>query len=406
MLNSSELFSIVSKSSVLFDTQEKGFEEMPTPKMPTIGSVPVLAGGYDNGNTDVCFSMKTNRGVQKRQFANVYADGDYQTVVRSAKAVGGKVDDTILPYGHYILEYGTGSNKVSKIIGEKVFADQLEPMTTHLLPDRYSNSTALEGLMVASADCLAPGIREYGLIVVTGVPITKHNDATIAAIEAALKGSHTFKLNNIERTMHVYDVTTVVEAAGALLHFGQAPRGQWQGVIDIGGGTTDLAVFDGSRPVYHYCASKKIGVGTAASQLKARFLAKYNRELPLHLAYRWLNQFVHQTVYTPQLRNLQGDFIPAQEINELIIPILRSVGNSIVEFVGQTWQEKILDMQKFIYPAGGGPYYFMKQLVTAFPFLKPVVDPEMGNAEGYRGLAERILATRHPSLVQQYTEAV
>src|SRR5207244_1303408 len=111
----------------------------------------------------------------------------------------------------------------------------------------WTNHASLEMLMVTSA-ALIPD-AEYGLHVVTGLPISIYqaDPAHPNLVREALEGTHRFKLNDQQRIMHVLTVKTIMEGAGALIVHGSHEE-VLQGVIDIGGKTTDLFVAKGQRP--------------------------------------------------------------------------------------------------------------------------------------------------------------
>lgn len=68
-----------------------------------------------------------------------------------------------------------------------------------------------------------------------------------------------FWLNGERRVMHVHSVKCMMEGAGALIAYGSNDDNTLQGVIDIGGQTTDLFLAKGQRPLSNLSRAKRLG---------------------------------------------------------------------------------------------------------------------------------------------------
>jgi len=179
-----------------------------------------------------------------------------------------------------------------------------------------------------------------------------------------------------------------MEGAGALIAYGSDDDTMLQGVIDIGGQTTDLFLAKGQRPLSNLCKGKPLGVAAAADRFNQRFREAYGRSLHLEVCKELLYQHVHQMEYR-QVRDGNGKLISPTQLQALIEGALREIGQAITTFVAASWNEHIFDINRVII-VGGGAYYFSSDLQGRFGNASPVGKPEMANAAGYASLAEVI----------------
>ena len=345
--------------------------------------------GHDFGNSETCSVLIGQGWHQERQIPSVFAAGTWAEVQRFAGTSGKSVNE-YLQFGHYVLSYMDQQNRtVEKYIGQKVFDDALKPSTTRADQERYwRNNYNLEALMVSSASCIQEHL--YGLHVVTGLPIHLYSPENAQLVQAALGGTHTFKLNGIDRSMVVHSVKVVAEGAGALIAYGSNEPDEIEGVIDIGGETTDLYVAKGQRPLRALCDGHAIGVASAADHFSLKFRETYKRALSLDMCYHLLRQHVARMPYT-QIHDSNRQIIPAFELQEMIDDALTVTGQEIATFVAQRWKDFLLDMKRILI-VGGGAHYFKNAIHQRVNYAKSVPRPEMANATGYANLAALILA--------------
>ncbi|HLI68731.1 MAG TPA: ParM/StbA family protein [Ktedonobacteraceae bacterium] len=347
-----------------------------------------FAYGHDFGNSEIAGVLLGQGWKQERQIPSVFAPGTWREVETFAGSLGKSVQD-YLHFGHYVLSYVNERDQlVEKYLGQKVFDDGLSPSTTRADQERYwRNNYSLEALMVGSASCVQE--QSYGLHVVTGLPIHLYTPEHARRVEAALLGSHVFTLNGRERSMVVHSVKVVAEGAGALIAYGSNDSEVIEGVIDIGGETTDLYGARGQRPIRAMCDGLSRGVAAAADLFNQKFRENYGRALSLNRCMQLLRQHVNKEAYT-DVRDAQRRVVQAGEIANLIETALATVGQEIATFVAQKWKEQQFEMQRALI-VGGGAYYFTPSIIERLPFAKAVPRPEMANALGYATLAEAIL---------------
>lgn len=354
-----------------------------------MNTFPVYALGHDFGNADTCLNLINSGMRMERRIPSVSCIGSWRKVIAAAHGAGREVKDFVQA-NHYILEYDhqEEGRRVEKYIGQKVFDDGAKPMETHGDSSRYwVNNYNLEMLMVGSASLVAD--TEYGLHVVTGLPISIYLDDPQNAenVRNALLGTHRFALNGRQRVMHVLSVKVVMEGAGALIAQG-SNQDVLQGVIDIGGRTTDLYVAKGQKPRPSNAKGFSMGVTTAVDRFNEKFREECGYSLSLETRQALLKQFVQGQ----PLRNVkakQGGYIESRRIAALIDAALREVGQDIATAVVAAWDDILMDMDMILI-VGGGAYYFAEDIQARLDQAKKAYKPEFANVVGYASLAELI----------------
>lgn len=343
--------------------------------------------GHDFGNSEICGVLTGHGYHQNRQIPSVYAPGTWREVETMAASAGKSVRE-YLQFGHFVLSYRTGQDQlIEKIIGQKVFDDGLQPSTTRADRERYwRNNYSLEALMVGSAS--ANSETGYGLHVVTGLPVHLYTLENTQAVIDSLLGAHTFTLNNEPRTMVVESVKVVAEGAGALVAYAVSDN-QIEGVIDVGGQTTDLYAARGQKPIRAMCKNLQKGVAAAADLFNTKFIENYGRPLSLYTCQLLMRQHVAQDPYL-DVRDSQRRIVQPGDLAALIDYALDTIGQEIATFVAQAWADHMYDVSRALI-VGGGAHYFKQAIQARLPFAKSVPAPEMANAEGYARLAEAII---------------
>jgi hypothetical protein len=365
-------------------------------------SLPVFAYGHDFGNSETCGVLIGKGWHQERQIPSVFAPGSWREVESFAGSLGKTVNE-YMQFGHYVLEYqNQKDHTVEKFIGRKVFDDGLQPSTTRADQERYwRNNYNLEALMVGTASCVPDA--SYGLHVVTGLPIHLYSPENAQQVQATLSGTHIFKMNGLERSMTVLSVKVVAEGAGALIAYGSNESEAIEGVIDIGGETTDLYAARGQRPLKALCDGQSIGVARATDLFNQKFRETYGRALSLDVCSTLLRQHVGRVPYM-EIRDVQRRLVQTANLSQLIEAALSAVGQEISTFVAQRWKDYLFEMGRILI-VGGGAYYFKQSIHERINFAKAVPKPEMANAAGYSSLAEAILARASASPATSSVEA-
>ncbi len=347
----------------------------------------IYALGHDFGNSETCLVLHYANGFVERRIPSVTAPGSWKLLENTAAGMGKSVQET-LASNHYVLEYDSpqpsGVQHIEKYVGHKAFESPHLSETRGDLERYWKNRHSLELLMVGSASMVSPA--EYGLHLVTGLPITTYSQEHASLVEQALTGSHLFWLNGEQRIMHVLSVKVIMEGAGALIAYG-SPH-DLQGVVDIGGQTTDLFFAQGQKPIADFCRGKALGVAAAADRVQLRFREEYGSALSPEKCRSLLYQHVHRMPYE-QTRSRKG-LVSDIALGTLIESALSEIGQDIATFVVAAWGEKLLDLDRILL-VGGGAHYFASHIQERIEHATQTPKPEMANATGYAGLAALIL---------------
>lgn len=350
-------------------------------------SYPVFAYGHDFGNSENCGVLTAQSGRIERRLPSVTAIGSWKTVEATAAGMGKSVRDILAP-AHYVLEYDDNGRRIEKVVGQKVYDDGSQPTFTNGDSSRYwVNNYSLEFLMVSSASVLSQ--REYGLHVVTGLPISIYlEDASNRLrVEHALKGTHVFWFNGEQRTLHVESVKVIMEGAGALIAWGSNDE-VLQGVIDIGGHTTDLYVANGMKPQASNSKGFSKGVIKASERFSALFREACNTTLPVNVCNQLLLQHVSGKPYKG-INDKFGNRVPVDRVHALLAIAIREIGQEIAGEVIRLW-DSILSQVDVVLIVGGGAHYFAEEIQARIPKATVPYVPEMANCYGYDMLAEAI----------------
>ena len=351
---------------------------------------PVLAFGHDFGNASECGVLVGGIGKVECQIPSIASIGSWQKVVSAAHGSGQSVNDILAP-DHYVLEYNSNGTRIEKYIGNKVYADGATPLTSHGDSSRYwLNNYSLEMLMVSTASVIRD--HEYGVHVVTGLPIKIYLDDAnnIALVKNALQGTHVFMLNGIQRVMHVESVNVIMEGAGALIEHG-SKMDVLQGVIDLGGRTTDLYVSRGQKPRAANSVGFDMGVASAAERFSEKFREAYHYAPSFETVQALLRQHVAGEMYRT-VRDKGHERVPDERLAALLNSSLREIGKEIATKIAAAWDNTLNEFD-IILIVGGGAYYFAEDIQARIPGARVAPKPAMANAFGYARLADAI-ATR------------
>jgi hypothetical protein len=363
-----------------------------------MNTYPFFAYGHDFGNSETCAVLLAPGLHQERRIPSVASLGNWQRYVATAQGAG--LDNIQVQHNHYILEYDQAEEKnevhrVEKIIGQKVFDDGATPLQTIGDSSRYwVNGYSLEMLMVGAGSIIAHD--EFGVYVVTGLPIGVYLDdpTNKERVKQALRGDHRFWLNGRERLMHVLDVGCIMEGAGALIAYGST-EDVLQGVIDIGGHTTDLYCSKGQKPRQALCQGIALGVATAAERLNDKFREHFGYSPTLETLRELMSQHVHEQPLRP-VRDKKHQTIDSSLLHTLVDAALREVGREIATAVIRAWDRAMPEIDQ-VRVVGGGAHYFINDIQERIKHAQKTHRPEMANAEGYAALADRLARHAAPS---------
>lgn len=102
-----------------------------------------------------------------------------------------------------------------------------------------------------------PGVNSVKLV--TGQPITSHNDTEKDKLKEMLQGSHEFIVNGVLRYLYIEEVGIAAEGAGA---FWSNPQSGKVRIIDVGSGTINVATIQNKKIINNASATFNFGVET------------------------------------------------------------------------------------------------------------------------------------------------
>jgi hypothetical protein len=220
-------------------------------------------------------------------------------------------------------------------------------------------------------------------------------------IKEALKGDYEFTLDgDTWRKAHIEVGAVVMEGAGALIASGAIIQNKTteSGVIDIGGGTTDLYVQRNNIPISEFCKGKRVAVETAQTILMEAFEAKYSPRVLTALEAR---DIMHAFAAPGKKKNypqisVYGKAVDVSELHSMTAEAVNQVAGDILSFVSSAWRQAG-GAARFdpVLLIGGGFYYFFDAIKKRIPHLTAPEDPTHANAIGYATLAARQLLNRN-----------
>ena len=363
--------------------------------------LPIFAYGHDYGNAEtagVVIDLAT--GAQRAlSMSSATALGSLKDLANKlsgfGKTVTGNPADCLASDEH-VLEF----RDEELFLGNLALKQSRSPETGRDDIGRYESVRSLQMLLATSG--LLTHHREYQLQVVTGLPVASFGNTELRKrVRANLEGvtgEHVFKLDGVERLAKIKGTKIIMEGAGALIAYGTPNTTALQGVIDIGGRTTDLFVAEGQRPIIDHCAGKPLGVERAADLVSERFEQAYSRPLKLAERRAIFHAHVNQRTYPDIIA--QGQSVNTFELRDWVETALKTVGNEIVSFVASKWHSsesgEVAGDISPIALVGGGAYYFAPALRNRIHHLTIPHKPELANAVGYAALAYQLTQQLRP----------
>lgn len=336
--------------------------------------------GHDFGNAETCGVMLVRNRKVSRSVPTAIAQGDLDILNKLGVDLGPN---------HFVFR-GQG-NSTEQFVGDLALEQSSMSFSGRGDPTRYWSSKSLT-MLLTIASSLADD-TEFGLNVVTGLPVETYlgDPDSRKRIKSTLEGTHVFSVNERQRTIHVKVDRVIMEGAGATIAYGSRDQ-MVQGVIDIGGRTTDLFVSQGQKPLRHLCAGKPLGVEMAGDLLSDRFQKRYGRKLK--------GLEVRQILRASPLPTIvaRGNEVP--DLANMAQESLKQIGDEIISFVCAQWSEseagsEVASSFSSVLAIGGGAHYFYDQLHDRIPNLLFINHPEEANAYGYAVFAEQQLQRLH-----------
>lgn len=338
--------------------------------------------GLDAGNSEANAVIGTGRHQRSMTIPSFIGSGSAAELAR-IRSGGGRSDEP-LREGEYVLETG----HQSWFVGDLALAQSLDADSQRGNESRYWSGHALRLLMVLAGSLIKD--KSFTVRVVTGLPVQVWSEHNAGLVADSFNGNHTFTLNGVKRAMLVDGVTVIMEGAGALIAHGSADEVP-QGVIDVGGKTTDLFYATGQEANMPRCGGTAWGVERVADAVND-MLRRNAKARPL--SSQELRSVLRAYAAGQPLPTLYNNGEP-MTLNGELRDALAVVGGQISSFVSQTWRPqmaagRVAGDARTVLLVGGGAHYFARELRHLIPHLTVPADPELANARGYRELGEAL----------------
>jgi hypothetical protein len=345
--------------------------------------------GFDAGNSEATLTTAPESGRgESLTIPSFVGSGRLDALLR----IRGGIGDGKLAAGEVALDH----DGREVFVGELALAQSPDAESARGDITRYWAGHTRR-LLLALAGSAFKRQQTTQIRVVTGLPVSVWNKETVALVRQSLAGVHRYRWNGLERTLVVEGVMVVMEGAGALVAHGSA-QDVPQGVIDVGGRTTDLFWAQGMKPMQDRCAGAPVGVEKAGDLLAQTFARSAGgRALGPHEVRAVLRATGSGQAPPP----LYVDDKPAQ-LDGQVDAALRSVGEEIASFVARVWRTgedgRVASDAARVLLIGGGAYYVRKPLKQLIPHLEVPSKPELANAQGYLALGLQIPAEKWAAL--------
>jgi hypothetical protein len=358
------MLQLCSKSTAFL---QKGIFDMQT-----------YAYGHDFGNAETCGVLIKGGKKLTNTIPSVTTQGSYDELNRLGISLGGN---------DFVFKHKNSDTE--QFVGELAYKQANMSFSGRGDISRYWSEKSLTLLLTVAASLVDDS--EFALNVVTGLPVQTYlgDPESRAKIKKALEGTHTFMVNRTVRTVHVKVERVIMEGAGATIAYGNRDK-RIQGVIDIGGRTSDLFAAEGQTPQRHLCDGKPLGVEAAGDLLSTNFQRKYGRPLKNMEIRKAMRAYVRNDDYPVIIA--RGTEV--MDLRELVQDALTQIGNEIVSFVSAKWNDaetgsEVASSFSTVMCIGGGAYYFYDSLLERIPNLLFIETPEEANAYGYAIFAEQ-----------------
>ncbi len=264
---------------------------------------------------------------------------------------------------------------------------------------RYWSERNLAALLMTSGTLIKD--REYGLAVVTQLPIRTHDEVNTKQVKQTLDGDYDFVLDGAKRTAHIVVKKTIKEGVGASLAYG-SNGAEKIGIVDIGGRTGDAFQLQNQITLPGTQGTIDKGVETVADELEAAFVTRFRYPISAQdardLLYRWIHG---QALHT--IQSMIEAEAPIGAVNQMIEDTIYKVGSEFVPWLKMLWSgslqvDVVAQGVSRILLVGGGAYYFESALAPLFKKrLFVPEDPEFANAGGCAKLALHYLQREKPA---------
>lgn len=358
-------------------------------------SYSTYAYGHDFGNAKTCGVAYTPQGqCVALEMPSTLANGTMDELMSNVSAASidnlraaGIVTDT-----SHLVSFKYQGKQHSFYGGDLAILNNpnasMKELTWRGTISRYWSERNLAALLMTSGTLIKD--REYGLSLVTQLPIRTHDEVNTRQVKQALDGDYDFVLDGAKRTVHIVVKKTIKEGVGASLAYGNG--NEKIGIIDIGGRTGDAFQLQNQITLPGTQGTIDKGVETVADDLEAAFLNRFRYPLSAQdardLLYRWVHGQALHTI--PSL--IEAD-APIGVVDQMVEETIRKVGAEFGPWLKMLWSgslqvDVLAQGVSRVLLVGGGAYYFESALKPLFKkrLIVPA-DPEFANAGGCAKLA-------------------
>lgn len=344
--------------------------------------------GHDYGNSKTCGITYLAGTLRELTMPSALYEGSREEL--ESMSTNGDLRQIGAVHDHaHVIEINGNEFYTGDLAIEQAPSTDTMTLTSRGDITRYWSVRSLAMLLATSGTLIKD--REYGLTVVTGLPILTHNEENIEAVKAALEGDHEFILDGERRMAHVTIRKVIMEGSGANIAHGAIGKIK-AGIVDIGGRTTDIYMVNGQTPIKDQCKSHDLGVESAIDSLVESFEKEFRYPLSASDAAKLQNCFVGAKNYNEvaTVRNAGASHL---SVDALLSRSLGEVGKRISGFIKRSWasslrSDVVASDAEYILLVGGGAYYFEDNVKALFANrLSVPARPECANAAGYARLA-------------------
>lgn len=352
--------------------------------------------GHDFGNAKTCGVAYTPQGqLLALEMPSTFANGTMDELMSniSGASINNLREAGICTQTSHIISFRHGGKNHSFYGGDLAIMHNanasMKELTWRGTVSRYWSERSLAALLMTSGTLIKD--REYGLAVVTQLPIRTHDEANVKQVKQTLDGDYDFMLDGAKRTAHVTIKKTIKEGVGASLAYGNNGNDK-VGIVDIGGRTGDAFQLQNQITLPGTQGTIDKGVETVADDLTEAFVSKFRYPLSAQDARDLLYHWVHgQPLHT--IQSMIEAEAPIGVVNQMIEDAIYKVGVEFVPWLKMLWSgslqvDVVAQGVKRILLVGGGAYYFESALAPLFKKRLVVpADPEFANASGCAKLA-------------------
>ncbi len=362
---------------------------------------PTYAYGHDFGNAKTCGVAYTPQGqCVALEMPSTFTNGTMDELMSnvSGASINNLREAGITSQTSHIVSFQYQGRTHSFYGGDLAIMNNqnasMKELTWRGTVSRYWSERNVAALLMTSGTLIRD--REYGLAVVTQLPIRTHDEANVKQVKQTLDGDYEFVLDGAKRTAHITVKKTIKEGVGAALAYGGSP-GERIGIVDIGGRTGDAFQLQNQITLPATGGTIDKGVETVADELEAAFVSRFRYPLSAQDARSLLYRWVHgQALHTVQ--SMIETEAPIGVVETMIEDTISKVGLEFVPWLKMLWSGSLqVDVVAAgvsrILLVGGGAYYFESALTPLFKKKRLIVpqDPEFANAGGCAKLAQHYL---------------